>query len=330
MKRLIYLSFVLCTLIACKTEPVTYTIFNGTILNQSDKKLQISKDSISVDITLDESGNFSDTLRLKDGQYRLTYGRTSIPIYIKKGQHLTFNTDNNDFVKSSTFSGEGAKSCQYYQDVTKLISNTVKIDELVYADKEQFSSTVGKLKSDFNSILERTVDFDSLTKAEQIKGLGIMEESLKRIYTDKQASSVAFNGQMFRDFEYDNISGNKTSLSDLKGQYVYVDFWATWCGPCVKEFPALKKLEEDYKSKDLTVLSISTDRNVEAWKKMVNDKHLGGIQVHFGDDLDIMKSFNIRSIPRFMILDKEGKIIHSDAPKPSSNALKLELDKLNL
>ncbi len=67
------------------------------------------------------------------------------------------------------------------------------------------------------------------------------------------------------------------SLSDLKGKYVYIDVWATWCGPCNAEIPHLKKLEEEFEGRNICFVSISCDDSRNAWERFVQVKQLGGI-----------------------------------------------------
>ena len=134
------------------------------------------------------------------------------------------------------------------------------------------------------------------------------------------------------------IKGGKTSLSDLKGKYVYVDLWATWCGPCKKEIPTLKEVEAKYHGKNIEFVSISLDNgrgykadNQEAaaiaahegWKKMIADEEMTGIQL-FADNgfrSTFATEYAVNSIPRFLLLDPEGNIVDADAPRPSSPKL---------
>lgn len=124
---------------------------------------------------------------------------------------------------------------------------------------------------------------------------------------------------------YENYAGGKTSLDDLKGKYVYVDVWATWCGPCKREIPFLKEVEEKYHGKNIEFVSISIDKasDHKKWKTMVNEKELGGIQLFADNDWNsaFVKDYQIQGIPRFLLIDTEGNIVDSNAPRPSSSEL---------
>jgi thiol-disulfide isomerase/thioredoxin len=133
--------------------------------------------------------------------------------------------------------------------------------------------------------------------------------------------------------DYENFNGETTSLKDLEGKYVYLDIWATWCGPCIAEIPSLKKLEKEYHDKNISFVSISIDDAKrhggsaemahESWKKMVGEEELGGIQLFApnGWESDFIKAYQIYGIPRFILVDPEGKIVSASAPRPSSEQL---------
>jgi thiol-disulfide isomerase/thioredoxin len=131
-------------------------------------------------------------------------------------------------------------------------------------------------------------------------------------------------------FDYENHAGGKTKLDDLKGKYVYIDVWATWCGPCLREIPSLKKVEEEYHDKNIDFVSISIDdlEDHQKWVDMVNNKELGGVQLMADNawQSDFVQDYKISGIPRFILLDPEGKIVSADAPRPSNEAL---IEKFN-
>ncbi len=134
------------------------------------------------------------------------------------------------------------------------------------------------------------------------------------------------------EFNYENHTGGTTALKDLKGKILYVEVWATWCGPCIKEMPALTQLIKYFKGKDIEFVSISIDskNDYEKWKKMVPEKNVGGTQLFADKGLksDFMKAFSVGLIPRSILLDEEGKIITHKAPRPSAENTKHYLDSL--
>ncbi|SEQ40355.1 Thiol-disulfide isomerase or thioredoxin [Hyunsoonleella jejuensis] len=134
--------------------------------------------------------------------------------------------------------------------------------------------------------------------------------------------------------DYRNHAGGTTSLEELKGKYVYIDVWATWCGPCIKEIPSLKKVEEDYHDKNIQFVSVSIDKekDFEKWKNMVNEKELGGIQLFADNDWSskFVKDYEIQGIPRFILIDPEGNIVDANAPRPSNPALTDLFKALNI
>ena len=140
------------------------------------------------------------------------------------------------------------------------------------------------------------------------------------------------NGTVSPSFNFENHKGGFTSLESLKGKYVYVDVWATWCGPCRQEIPFLQKTEEAYHGKNIEFVSISVDvmKDKEKWNKFVTDKNLGGIQLLADKDWksDFVQGYKINGIPRFILISPEGKIVNADAPRPSSPELVTLLDSL--
>jgi thiol-disulfide isomerase/thioredoxin len=128
-------------------------------------------------------------------------------------------------------------------------------------------------------------------------------------------------GEEVPDFSFVNAAGDEVKLSDLRGTLVYIDIWATWCKPCIAEHPYWDQLKEEYEGKPVSFLTISIDDNKEAWIKMVEDKNMGGLQwlAENAWRSEITKHFMVYSIPRFFLLDQEGKIIDPSADRPSGN-----------
>lgn len=156
--------------------------------------------------------------------------------------------------------------------------------------------------------------------------------AFKNIITDIYQKIKKFSkGAPAPEFAYNTVTGEKVSLSSLRGNLVYIDVWATWCGPCKAEIPHLKKVEEAYHGKSVKFVSISVDELKDAgkWKSYVIDNNLKGVQLMADNafNSDFIKDFNIAAIPRFILIDKEGRIISANALRPSNKKLSEELDK---
>jgi len=113
-------------------------------------------------------------------------------------------------------------------------------------------------------------------------------------------------GQIAPEFTLKDKNGKSVSLSDFKGKYVLLDFWASWCGPCKGELPYLHKANEKFK--DVTIVSISIDKDVEAWEKAIQKDDMSWNQLIVNDS-DIKKAYEIRGVPRIMLIGKDGKIL---------------------
>lgn len=136
-------------------------------------------------------------------------------------------------------------------------------------------------------------------------------------------------GNMAADFTYPDVTGKEVSLSDFKGKVVVVDVWATWCGPCRKELPFLKKLEKEMHGQEVVFIGVSVDeeKNKQKWLDFVKEEQLQGVQLFANGWSKITKDYQIKAIPRFMVFDKESKIVAVDAPRPSNPTLKQMIEK---
>ena len=131
-------------------------------------------------------------------------------------------------------------------------------------------------------------------------------------------------GVMAHDNEFCDAAGNVHRFSEFKGKVLYVDIWATWCGPCKMEIPHLAKVVEHFKDNDdVKIISISVDTNRKAWEnKIAADKpawtqYIANKQQY----AQISKDWGIMGIPRFILINKDGSIYDGDAIRPSNPKL---------
>ncbi len=126
-------------------------------------------------------------------------------------------------------------------------------------------------------------------------------------------------GKPSPDFKGVDINGKQMSLKDFRGKYVYIDMWATWCGPCQKELPFLKKLAEKYKGRNITFVGLSIDADKTKWEARVKSGALCGTQLYIGKGSRFQADYRISGIPRFILLDPNGRIVNPDMTRPSSD-----------
>lgn len=133
-------------------------------------------------------------------------------------------------------------------------------------------------------------------------------------------------GQIAPDFGSPTPDGKEVKLSDLRGQYVLLDFWAAWCTPCRHENPNIVEQYHQYKDKGFTVFGVSLDRDREAWLKAIKDDKLEWTQVSELKmwDSEVGRLYNITAIPASFMIDPDGKIVGKNLRGP---ALKQFLDK---
>ena len=257
-----------------------------------------------------------------------------VMIYLKNGYDIEMNVKSNiidsnsnkisNFRESINFKGKGSDinnflfeyNLRQYESGMNLYDQMMSLDSIgintaLDSINKTYIKEVSELTNDNHFLEIETINRDKFKK------------SYISFWTTKQEISK-HNGKKSPYFNYENLKGGTTSIDELKGKYLYIDIWATWCGPCKDEFPSFKKLEKKYHKIDyLDFVSISIDniKDREKWIEMVNNEGLSG--THLLADKDWKSQYVIDNmidksgIPRYIIVDPKGYIVNSNAPRPS-------------
>ncbi len=135
------------------------------------------------------------------------------------------------------------------------------------------------------------------------------------------------------DFNLPSIDGQHKSLADYKGKLIYMDIWATWCGPCRMQFPVMKELHEKYAGENIVILSVSIDpdEHRSKWETMVKEQGLKGEQLFAGQASGFPENYKVDFIPRFVLISPQGDLLMENAPMPldfNTGGINPELTKI--
>ena len=142
-----------------------------------------------------------------------------------------------------------------------------------------------------------------------------LNDIFKKACAKWDKAAVGRPSPMFKGVD---VNGKEMTLRDFRGKYIYIDMWATWCGPCQKELPFLKKLEEKFKGRNIVFVGLSIDQDKAKWAASVKSGALSGTQLYIGKGSKFQSDYRISGIPRFILLDPNGRIVNPDMTRPSS------------
>lgn len=343
MKHLIYLLLILFSLFSLFyiSEPVVRevplkTVITGLVLNPIGDTVEIFNRNQSFTTTLNHNNKFYLSIIIDSANYySFFHGNEQTAMYIKPGDNIDLEIDTKIFDESIRYTNS---------DESSFLANKYMIEEQLYDDFDnyflylsdnEFESFSNNFKQKINPLLSNISDSIFYQKEQDSFSNTIKSYSSLR----KERELLPKKGEPWIDFTYPNIDGDSISLFDFKGSLVYVDVWATWCGPCLQELPFLIQLSKDYETTDIIFLSLALqsvdDKSV--WENMVNNIDcVDGIDCMVGVQLvstnnfasKICDDYSIRLIPRFMLFDRNGNIIDIEAPRPSNVDIRVLFDQL--
>ena len=149
---------------------------------------------------------------------------------------------------------------------------------------------------------------------------------------EKQYNLTADKSQMFLHDMQGNQTNFQTLMEQYKGKVVYVDFWASWCAPCLAQMPASTNLRKDFIDKDVVFLYLAINDEEKNWQKASIEKGLSDLSTNFfienAKSCDLLKELHVETIPRYLLFDKLGNLSNGDAPRPSSSQIGEEINQL--
>jgi thiol-disulfide isomerase/thioredoxin len=329
MRKMLIMLLVTSSLFTCIAQDKVS--FVAEIANKNGDVIYI-KDMMNKpvkEIKVNDKGVFSDSFAVADGFYLMFDGVEYAQLFLRNGYDLKLTMDAKQFDESIKFSGKGAGENNYLAEAAILdqkydYEGLLAMNETDFTKKVEEKASTEKLKLDQSGLDSKFIEL-------QKSGIDQGVQGIKQYYIESQKNKK-LNNSKAPTFDFVNYAGGKTKLEDLKGKYVYIDVWATWCGPCRAEIPSLQKIEEKYQGKKIAFVSMSVDaeKDFEKWKTFVKEKSLGGIQLYADKswNSDFTKAFAINSIPRFILIDPNGNVLDADAARPSNPKLQEQLDKL--
>jgi len=340
MKNYKIIIFSIFLITACsKKHPSDYLTLSGKIENNKDSLIRIvGREGLVKEIKFNKDGSFKDTLKVPQSAIYsfTTESNKNAPIFLKNGFDITIKGDYSDFFETFKFSGEGSQNSNFIIAQIKKSRDLGNPQDILNLEKTAYIKKLDELKSTYDSILNSYQNLDSTLYA----NIKVQNKQLIKYFEETYSKNQVFGqGKPSPKFEnYIDFKGGSKSLDSFKGKYVYIDVWATWCGPCIQQIPFLKEMKKLYKDKNIVFVGISSDESTRSggswesaekkWRDFVKENSLGDVQLWAGKDFSFQEAYQINGIPRFILIDPKGNIVDADAPRPSDPILKELLDSV--
>lgn len=321
MKNLQIVALIVITafLSSCSSEPQYAGLTIDGALTNAEVGAKVYLDNLKGNqinvldtATVDAEGKFQLRTEMKENSIgRIRYGRANVMLLLENGSDYTitadarnpndYNIDGHQDSKTWNELVKGLRTRQVGPEQIVAFVDTVKNPLLGYLAINQIKPEDHKAAFEkFATRMESEIPNSSFTK--DIKN---------KLKATASLANVAVGG-VAPDIVLQNPDGREMKLSDLRGQVVLLDFWASWCKPCRRENPNVVVAYNKYNKKGFTVANISLDSNREKWKQAIEidnlkwDFHVSDLK---GWKSSAAATYGVRSIPQTFLLDKEGKII---------------------
>lgn len=322
------------------TTTISGTIQNGAGANMYLQYLRTTGVDVIDTIQIGSDGSYRTEFPQQTmGFYRLALSEQNmLVVIVLPGDNIEINADASNLYQ--TYSVEGSPESNRLMDLNNILKvrdsvNVVMQQAQMQNDRNAFQKALEQYDPIMASVNEKLKAFvkenpSSLSSLaalqnlelennfelynEVIDGLSGKAEGLD-FYESLRMQVVQLRklaiGSPAPEISLPQPNGEVLSLSDLKGQYVLVDFWASWCGPCRRENPNVKRVYEKYHDKGFEILGVSLDKNQKAWLGAIQQdgltwRHISDLQYW---QSSVVPEYQIKGIPLTYLVDKEGNII---------------------
>ena len=313
MQRAGLLTLAVAALASCKNDKLTVT---GNLTNTGDTLVVFGTGS-----------DTPDTIMVKDGKFTYqTKGETVHTLYIVRPETAAIVLPavpgekaevSGDMMGDYTISG--SKFFKEFDAQQKMLKDATQdnVVELImnYVKENPNSEAALSLISIVGYVAPDSLDSFLSLLSDKVKNGRMkpyLEEQIASVKaqaeSESQAQALQAEGREVPDFTLNDLQGNALSLSSLRGKYVILDFWGSWCGWCIKGFPEMKEYYNKYKGK-FEILGIDCSDSDEAWRGAVKEHDLPWLHVYNPEDSDLLAQYGIQGFPTKIILDPEGKIV---------------------
>ncbi|KQS25476.1 TlpA disulfide reductase family protein [Dyadobacter sp. Leaf189] len=319
----------------------------------------------STQLAADGSFSLKSTERDRGSFFTLNIAdRQKVVLLVEGGENLNVQADGTTRdAKGNGGKAEvsGSKNMEYYAQLDKLMQAfaakvTVWNEEYAAAEEKKDTKKIAEIQQNFTKadqerltaiksmLPEMGTSLVALFAANNFLNPETDLETLKKLAADYEkvqptpTLAKGFIGQVKRfagvsvgqeapDFTLNSPEGKPVSLSSLRGKYVLIDFWASWCGPCRMENPNVVRMYDKFKDKGFDIYGVSLDDNEKAWKTAISKDNL---KWQHGSELKkwnsgVAQTYGVNAIPATFLIDKDGKIIAKNLRGPALESKLMEL-----